>query len=204
MLFDRNPQARQLPGLDAGILRQSHAYRRQIGLRIDLVAERGMGLILVSHDRSLLRATTDRFLLVSDGRCIDFDGDLDDYRAWSLKKSSGNDVPSKPAPASGEVPATPTNINTRDRRRLDATARDAIAKQKKPIEQRIRRLEARMAEADAKKRAIDAALAQPNAYAEERREQLKQQLIDQAYVTREIEELEAEWLEQHALLERAA
>ena len=161
-------------------------------------------LILVSHDRSLLRATTDRFLLVSDGRCIDFDGDLDDYRAWSLKKSSGNDVPSKPAPASGEVPATPTNINTRDRRRLDATARDAIAKQKKPIEQRIRRLEARMAEADAKKRAIDAALAQPDAYAEERREQLKQQLIDQAYVTREIEELEAEWLEQHALLERAA
>jgi len=46
-------------------------------------------LILVSHDRALLRATTDRFLLVSDGRCVEFDGDLDDYRNWSLKKSSG-------------------------------------------------------------------------------------------------------------------
>ena len=161
-------------------------------------------LILVSHDRSLLRATTDRFLLVSDGRCIDFDGDLDDYRAWSLKKSAGSDLPSKPAATNGNGLATPTNINTRDQRRLDATARDAVAKQKKPIEQRIRRLEARMAEADVKKRAIDAALAQPDAYAEDRREQLKQQLIDQAYVTREIAELEAEWLEQHALLERAA
>ena len=43
-------------------------------------------LILVSHDRALLRATADRFLLVADGRCKDFDGDLDDYRAWSLKR----------------------------------------------------------------------------------------------------------------------
>ena len=170
-------------------------------------------LILVSHDRSLLRATTDRFLLVSDGRCTDFDGDLDDYRAWSLKKTSGGEPPQKPASASrvasdaasDDAPVTPTTIvNTRDQRRLDAAARDAIAKQKKPIEQRIRRIEARIAEAAEKKRAIEAALAEPDAYAENRREQLKQQLIDQAYVTREIEELEADWLEQHALLERAA
>ncbi len=164
-------------------------------------------LILVSHDRSLLRATADRFLLVADGRCSDFDGDLDDYRAWSLKKTSGVEVPFKPA-AAVEAVDVPTNVNTREQRRSDASThntrvRDA-AKQKKPIEQRIRRLETRMAEADEKKRAIDAALAQPDAYADDRREQLKQQLIDQAYVTREIEELEAEWLEQHALLERAA
>ena len=42
-------------------------------------------LVLVSHDRHLLRATTDQFLIVADGRLQPFDGDLDDYRDWLLK-----------------------------------------------------------------------------------------------------------------------
>ncbi len=173
-------------------------------------------LILVSHDRSLLRATTDRFLLVADGRCSEFDGDLDDYRAWSLKKSSGVEVTAKPEPASGdkrgdrrsaessEAVSVPSTANTREQRRLDATARDAATRQKKPIEQRIRRIEARLAEAEEKKNTIETALSLADAYADEHRERLKQQLIEQAYVTREIEQLEADWLEQHALLEQAA
>ena len=40
------------------------------------------GMVLVSHDRSLLRATCDRFLLVADGKVQEFDGDLEDYRNW--------------------------------------------------------------------------------------------------------------------------
>ena len=43
-------------------------------------------LVLVSHDRHLLRATTDQFLIVADGTLREFDGDLDDYRDWLLKK----------------------------------------------------------------------------------------------------------------------
>jgi ATP-binding cassette subfamily F protein 3 len=39
-------------------------------------------LILVSHDRHLLRATTDQFIIVADGRVQPFDGDLEDYKAW--------------------------------------------------------------------------------------------------------------------------
>ena len=173
-------------------------------------------LILVSHDRSLLRATTDRFLLVSDGRCSEFDGDLDDYRAWSLKKTSSVEITAKPEPASvdkrgdkrssesGNAVSVPSTVNTREQRRLDATARDTISRQKKPIEQRIRRIETRIAEAEEKKRAIEAALSLPDVYADVHRERLKQQLIEQAYVTREIEQLEADWLEQQTLLERAA
>jgi ATP-binding cassette subfamily F protein 3 len=168
-------------------------------------------LILVSHDRSLLRATTDRFLLVADGRCTEFDGDLDDYRAWSLKKSAGGDVKATIAvetAANASPVAAPAAasaaVHSREQRRLDAATRDAIARQRKPIEQRIRRIEARLAEAEGKKRTIEAVLAEPDAYADDRREQLKQHLIEQAYVTKEIGELEAEWLEQQALLEQAA
>jgi ATP-binding cassette subfamily F protein 3 len=42
-------------------------------------------LVLVSHDRHLLRATTDQFLIVADGRLQPFDGDMDDYRDWLFK-----------------------------------------------------------------------------------------------------------------------
>jgi ATP-binding cassette subfamily F protein 3 len=42
-------------------------------------------LVLVSHDRHLLRATTDEFIIVADGTVRPFDGDLDDYKAWMLK-----------------------------------------------------------------------------------------------------------------------
>jgi ATP-binding cassette subfamily F protein 3 len=42
-------------------------------------------LVLVSHDRHLLRATTEQFLIVADGRLEPFDGDLDDYRDWLFR-----------------------------------------------------------------------------------------------------------------------
>jgi len=42
-------------------------------------------LVLVSHDRHLLRATTDQFLIVADGQLQPFDGDLEDYREWLFK-----------------------------------------------------------------------------------------------------------------------
>ncbi len=156
-------------------------------------------LILVSHDRALLRATTDRFLLVADGRCTEFDGDLEDYRAWSLKKSTV-EPPAKVAPAPVERPRE----RGRDQRRVDASTRNDLAQRRKPIEQRIRRIETKLAEAEAAKRAIDAMLAEPGIYDEAARDRLKQCLVDQAYVTRDIETLEAEWLEQQTLLERAA
>ena len=45
-------------------------------------------LILVSHDRHLLRATTDQFMLVAKHRLQPFDGDLDDYRDWLLQHAA--------------------------------------------------------------------------------------------------------------------
>ncbi len=171
-------------------------------------------LILVSHDRALLRATTDRFLLVTDGTCTEYDGDLDDYRAWSLKKSSGGAAVAKAPAVAAAASTRPTSVptlvkataepRTREQRRTDAATRDALAQQRKPIEQRIRRIESRLAEAEAGKKVLDEALGSPDIYDDARREALKQYLIDQAYLVRDIEKLEAEWLEQQALLERAA
>ena len=158
-------------------------------------------LILVAHDRALLRATTDRFLLVTDGSCTEFDGDLDDYRNWSLKKSSRVEAVAAAKPVI--VASAPSEPVKRDRRR-DAEARDELARQRKRIEQRIRRIEAKLAEAESARKKIDTALASPDGYDDAECERLQQRLIDQAYLIRDIETLEAEWLEQQALLERAA
>ncbi len=162
-------------------------------------------LILVSHDRSLLRATSDRLLVVDDGRCVDFDGDVDDYRDRSLARTTAARTPAAKAVAATDlraeaVPAKPA----RDQRKASAEARGQLARARKPIEARIQRVETRLTEAQAKKKVVDETLAAPDVYADEHRERLKALMIEQAYLAREIETLEAEWLEQHALLEQAA
>jgi ATP-binding cassette subfamily F protein 3 len=133
-------------------------------------------LVLVSHDRHLLRATTEQFLVVADGSAREFDGDLEDYRDRLLKKAA---APKAVAPKPGKK-AKPAS--------------------RKPLESRIKRLEELMARLGARKAEIDARLAEPAIYADA--EALQAVLQDQAYVAREIEQVEAEWLQKQAELER--
>ena len=160
-------------------------------------------LILVSHDRALLRASTDRFLLVSAGRCTEFDGDLEDYRAWLMKKTEPVVAAAKPDAPSVSKATRPAVVD-RAQRREDAASRAAESQRRKPIEQRIRRLETKLAEASARRTTIETALADSGIYDDARKEELKALLVEQAYVTREIERIEADWLEQQTLLEEAA
>jgi ATP-binding cassette subfamily F protein 3 len=135
-------------------------------------------LVLVSHDRHLLRATTEQLLIVAGGAVQPFDGDLDDYRESLLDR--------KPAP----LPEVPKK----------APPRPASKPSNKNLEARIKRLEETMAKLNAKKASIESQLAQPQIY--EDREALKALLLDQAYVGKELEELEREWLEKQAELEQ--
>ena len=152
-------------------------------------------LVLVSHDRHLLRATTEALLIVRDGTLAPFDGDLDDYRDWLL----GRSAPAKPqaAPASRPEDAA----SRRAERRAQAAVRQRRAEARRPIESRLRRLEAQLEKTGARKREIDARLADPALYQGDDKDALKSLLLDQAYVARELEGLEAEWLENQALLE---
>jgi len=132
-------------------------------------------LVLVSHDRHLLRATTDKLLIVADGTLREFDGDLDDYRDWLLRK----EAPPKPEKKK-LVRERPQN--------------------RKPIEARVKRLEELMARLGARKAEIERKLADPAVYQDAAA--LKALLEDQAYVVREIDQVEAEWLEKQAELEQ--
>ncbi|KPK08799.1 MAG: ABC transporter [Betaproteobacteria bacterium SG8_39] len=153
-------------------------------------------LVLVSHDRHLLRATTEQLLIVRDGGLQPFDGDLDDYRDWLLGRSM------EKAP----VPAVPPRAEAGPVRRVDrreaAQARQRQSAARKPIESRLKRLESKLEQAGARKAEIDARLADERLYQDADKDALKHLLLDQAYVARELEQLEAEWLENQTLLER--
>ncbi|MBP0597085.1 ATP-binding cassette domain-containing protein [Herbaspirillum sp. LeCh32-8] len=170
-------------------------------------------LVLVSHDRHLLRATTDQFLIVADGKLQDFDGDLDDYKDWLFKtklaaRSEGADaapLPSKAtssatsaATASPEAPA----VDRKEQKRLEAEQRQKMSALKKPIEQRIKRLDEQIAKLNARKADIDARLASPDIYDAANKEELKTLITDQAYCVKELDQLENEWLEQQDALEQ--
>jgi ATP-binding cassette subfamily F protein 3 len=160
--------------------------------------------VLVSHDRHLLRATTDQFLIVADGALRPFDGDLDDYRDWLFRTKLAPDAPAAPLPeARKAVPAKPAApaAARRGQKRKEAEERQRQSDARKPIESRIKRLEEQMAKLNAQKSAIDARLADPQIYGEANKEALKALILDQAYVARELALLEAEWLEQQERLE---
>jgi len=172
-------------------------------------------LVLVSHDRHLLRATTEEFLIVADGSLKPFDGDLDDYRDWLFKTKLAIAKPAKPGKPEkpGKVEAEPvvqiqtapepvlSTAERKEQKRQEAEARQRASAQKKPIETRIKRLEEKMAKANARKADLDAQLADPAIYAEDKKETVKAHLFEQATLARELEQLEGEWLEQQAELE---
>ena len=177
-------------------------------------------LVLVSHDRHLLRATTDQFLIVADGKLQPFDGDLDDYRDWLFKSKleAKNDAaamtplpaprkapsqqPAETLPANSSSGAAQNAAERKEQKRQEAEQRQRQAAVKKPIEARIKRLEEQIAKCNAKKAEIDARLAAPEIYDNANKEELKTLLTEQAYQARELAQCEAEWLEQQEALEQ--
>jgi ATP-binding cassette subfamily F protein 3 len=169
----------------------------------DALAQFEGTLVLVSHDRHLLRATTDEFLIVANGRLQAFDGDLEDYRDWLFKTRLSPQSATLPTASTAAAPSAPAP-DRREQKRLEAEERQRLASQRKPIESRIKRLEEKMAKQQARKAEIDASLADQAIYEAARKEELKTLITEQAYCVRELEQLEGEWLQQQEALEQLA
>jgi ATP-binding cassette subfamily F protein 3 len=147
-------------------------------------------LILVAHDRALIRACCDTLLHVGGGRVSAYDGDLDDYARLVLR---GDPTPA----AAAQAPATAGN--RRDERRARADERARLL----PLRQQIQRIEKRIAEIDVRKRDIEAALAAPHVYEAEQSAQLAELTRLAALLNVESGKLEDAWLHAHHELEQA-
>ncbi len=153
-------------------------------------------IVLVSHDRHLLRATTDTLLLVAGGAVRPFDGDLDDYREW-LAQRRREQAPAEAGPGDDRSAAP----SRREQRRLEAEARTRRAARRRPLELELSAVEQELALLAAEKRRLESLLADPNLYLAENRARLKTCLADQARVKQRLESAEERWLRLQSDLE---
>ncbi|WP_332876896.1 ATP-binding cassette domain-containing protein [Massilia sp. S19_KUP03_FR1] len=165
-------------------------------------------LVVVSHDRHLLRATTDQFIIVADGRLQPFDGDLDDYKDWLFQTKLGKGTNVLPAAGKDNktaFPAAPTIadvantavapvVDKKEQKRQDAEQRQRVTTLRKPLDVKIKTLETQIAKRNEQKALVDAALAVPSIYDAANKAKLKTVMADQAYYTKDLAQLEAEWL----------
>ena len=119
--------------------------------------------------------------------------------AWIRIESEGSNRSMKGSIAAAAAPIS--SVDRKEQKRADAEERQRVAALKKPIENRIKRLEEQMAKLNAKKADVDARLLEPGIYEADKKDQLKTLVADQAFLTRDLGNLENEWLELQEQLE---
>jgi ATP-binding cassette subfamily F protein 3 len=171
----------------------------------DALADFDGALLLVSHDRYLLRATVDTLMLVRDGGLQEFDGDLDDYADWLLRSRASAEASAGSAPATSSDTSSPDDearVDRREARRLAAEQRTRLAALVGPVERRMQALEARLAQAEARLEAIDTELADPGVYEDSARAAALTR--ERGQLARQRDEIEHDWLEAAAERDRLA
>jgi ATP-binding cassette subfamily F protein 3 len=149
-------------------------------------------LIVVSHDRHLLRTTTDLLLLVNAGTVEEFAGDLDDYPRWLAEQRGVEAVREASA---GEHSA----VARKDRKRQEAERR----RQLQPLRERVKRLEQEMEHLGGLQAGLEARLADSGIYDEARKPELKALLADKAQADQALSQVELDWLAASEELETA-
>jgi ATP-binding cassette subfamily F protein 3 len=152
-------------------------------------------VIVVSHDRGLLRSVCDQFWLVADGAVSDFDGDLEDYAGWLEKRAGSAATPVAPEARSKGQPKPRAEDAPRDKRRKDADARRGLA----PKRQEIKSIESSLTKLGQERARLETELGgldygRDPAHARKVTER-------HAAVLAEVEQLETRWLELSERLE---
>ena len=153
-------------------------------------------VVVVSHDRSLLRGVCDEFLLVADGRAAPFEGDLDDYAAWLGKRQSSGATEADSG-SSGLSPGFASAADRRELRRREAEARNQLA----PLRAELRALEKTLAAQGERRSALEARLADPDFYSSTEPAAQRALLAEHGKLLKDIDTMETRWLELSERLE---
>ena len=145
-------------------------------------------LVVVSHDRHLLRNTVEEFYLVHDKQVEEFKGDLEDYQKWLTEQNS----PSQAKSAEQKAPQESANSvqNRKDQKRREAELRQQTA----PLRKKIAQLEDKMNELSDTQAQIETQLSESELYQEENKEKLTALLAQQVETKKALEVVEADWL----------
>ena len=146
-------------------------------------------IVVVSHDRHLLRATVDSFLLVAGGRVAPFDGDLDDYAAWldAERRAALRAGGESPAPA-----PEPAKAGNREEAKAE---RQALLAKRRPLAKEIATLESRLSGWQGELKLLEQRLADPSLYDPAQSDRLAVLARRQANLVRDIAVAESRWIE---------
>ncbi len=147
-------------------------------------------LVVVSHDRHLLRTVTDDLWLVSDGQAMPFDGDLEDYRQWRLSKEKKEHQSTTATAASNS-------------KKLDRQAAAAQRQKLLPLRKQVNLAEQQLEKLHQALSKLELKLADPELYQDNGKEQLKQLIKQQAELKQQLADVEYRWLEASETLEQA-
>lgn len=151
-------------------------------------------LILVSHDRHLLRNTVDQFMLVANGQVTPFDGDMDDYQQWlAAQRRIQNQVVESPKESRSLSAA-----EKKEQKRLEAERRNAL----RPLRKAIETLEAGLDKITAELQQLETQLTDVSLYEDSNRDQLKRLLQQQGELQQKAEAIESQWMEKLEELEQ--
>lgn len=147
-------------------------------------------IVVVSHDRHLLRSVTDQLLLVANNKVQVFDGDLDDYRLWLVEQKKDSEKSTND---------TLLTVSRKDQRKLDADRRQ----KHKPLIDALKKAELAVEKYHNEQRQLEQQLADPECYADSQKELLKQLIERKVVVDKLLDDAEANWLKAEEDLEEA-
>jgi ATP-binding cassette, subfamily F, member 3 len=167
------------------------------------------GVILVSHDRALLRASCDNFVLVADGKAEVFDGDLDDYKNWLMTQKSDQKNSLNNSTKNTLIEADALQANTSAASRVSISGSYALQKQerqarivqRRPLLKESEQLEKQLEKYQAEKASLDTRAGEADLYEAQNKLELQALLKRQAELTNNIDGAEMRWLALHEQLE---
>jgi ATP-binding cassette subfamily F protein 3 len=166
-------------------------------------------LIVVSHDRHLLRSVTDELWLVADGKVENYTGDLDEYSRWLQRYRIEQQRAQGKASRSAEKPveqvtevAQATKPTEKKPEKLSATDRKALRQQQaearlklQPLTKELKQLDKKLEKLSKQQTELDTILADETLYEDAQRDVLKQTLAEQTVLKKELEHVESRWVE---------
>jgi len=151
-------------------------------------------VLLVTHDRHLLRNTADELWLIADGTVQVYDGDVASYERAIAAESPAESRHPAQAPS---TPTTATSEDARSRRQNAAARREQL----KPLRQTLRAIEKDMTRSEAEMQDLQARLADPSLYEDDQQEELPVLLKREGELRQLTEALEERWLETQEALD---
>ncbi|WP_417520512.1 ATP-binding cassette domain-containing protein [Marinobacter sp.] len=159
-------------------------------------------IVVVSHDRHLLRNTVDEFWLVNDGHVVEYQGDLEDYESWLADRRKDDAEPPKRqlGSAAGTADAASAQADTAvgesaDDRKARKRAEAALRQKLSPYRKKQATLEEQMETLHETLNDLESELADPALYSDESKGRLKDLLGKQSAAKGQLEDVEAQWLE---------